>query len=75
MTKKSRQEYQVSGNRNRQPQEQVKCCHDTDCNEPTTKKGFTALKNGNWEEYTDTRSRMVACPLGVNGVELVSSRF
>ena len=22
--------------------EQVKCCHDTDCNEPTMKKGFTA---------------------------------
>ena len=34
--------------------EQVKCCHDTDCNEPMMKKGFTALKNGNWEEYKDT---------------------
>ena len=22
--------------------EQVKCCHDADCNEPTMKKGFTA---------------------------------
>ena len=31
--------------------EQVKCCHDTDCNEPMMKKGFTALKNGIWEEY------------------------
>ena len=30
--------------------EQVKCCHDTDCNEPLMKKGFTALKNGTWEE-------------------------
>ena len=26
--------------------EQVRCCHDTDRNEPMTKKGFTALKNG-----------------------------
>ena len=25
--------------------EQVKCCHDTDCNEPMMKKGFTALQN------------------------------
>ena len=24
--------------------EQVKCCHDTDCNEPMMKKGFTALE-------------------------------
>ena len=31
--------------------EQVKCCHDTDCNE---KNGFTALKNGTWEEYKET---------------------
>ena len=31
--------------------EQVKCCHYTDCNEPMMKKGFTALKNGNWEEW------------------------
>ena len=31
--------------------EQVKCCHDTDCNEPMMKKGFTALKNGNLEEF------------------------
>ena len=30
--------------------EQVKCCHDTDCNEPLMKKGFTALKNGTWKE-------------------------
>ena len=34
--------------------EQVKCCHDTDCNEPTMKTGFTALKNGTWEEFKDT---------------------
>ena len=34
--------------------EQVKCCHDTDCNEPMTKKGFTALKNETREEYKET---------------------
>ena len=34
--------------------EQVKCCHDTDCNEPMMKKGFTALKNGTWKEYKET---------------------
>ena len=33
--------------------EQVKCCHDTDCNESTMKNGFTALKNGTWEEYEE----------------------
>ena len=41
----NRQEYKVSGRRNRQPKEyleQVKCCHDTECNEPMMKKGFTA---------------------------------
>ena len=27
--------------------EQVKCCHDTDCNEPMMKKGFTVLKKWN----------------------------
>ena len=26
--------------------EQVKCCHDTDCNEPMMKQGFTAIKSG-----------------------------
>ena len=31
--------------------EQVKCCHDTDCNETMMKRGFTALKNGTWEEF------------------------
>ena len=31
--------------------EQVKCCHDTDCTERVMKKGFTALKSGDWEEY------------------------
>ena len=30
--------------------EQVKCCHDTDCKETMMKKGFTALKNGTWED-------------------------
>ena len=34
--------------------EQVKCSHDTDCNEPMMKKGFTALKSGTWEEYEET---------------------
>ena len=28
-----------------------KFCHDTDCNEPMMKKGFTPSKNGTWEEY------------------------
>ena len=31
--------------------EQVKCCNDTDCTERMMKTGFTALKNGEWEEY------------------------
>ena len=31
--------------------EQVKCCHDTECTERVMKKGFTALKGGDWEEY------------------------
>ena len=30
--------------------EQVQCCHDTDCTERMMKKGFTALKGGDWEE-------------------------
>ena len=30
--------------------EQVKCCHDTDCNESLMTKGFTTLTNGTWEE-------------------------
>ena len=33
--------------------------HDTDCNEPMMKKGFTALKNGIWEEYQDTLRNMM----------------
>ena len=37
--------------------EQVKCCRDTDCNESMMKKGFTALKNGTWEEYEETFRR------------------
>ena len=37
------------------------CCHDTDCNESMMKKGFTALKNGTWEEYKETfRKKMKA---------------
>ena len=40
LTKKSRQEYKVSGGRNRQPRNtwNNKCCHDTDCNESMMKK-------------------------------------
>ena len=34
--------------------EQVKCCHDTDCTKSMMKKGFTALKGGDWEEYDNT---------------------
>ena len=34
--------------------EQVKCSHDTDCNKPVMRKGFTALQNGTWEEYEET---------------------
>ena len=37
--------------------EQVECCHDTDCNEPMMKKGFTALKNGTREESMKRPSR------------------
>ena len=41
--------------------EQVKCCHDTDCIEPMMKNGFTALKNGTWEQIKETfRKRMKA---------------
>ena len=41
--------------------EQVQCCHDTDCNEPMMKKGFTAIKNGTWEEDKETfRKKMIA---------------
>ena len=34
--------------------EQVKCRHDTDCNEPMMKKGFSPVKNGTWEEFKET---------------------
>ena len=34
--------------------EQVKCCHDADCNESMMEKDFTALKNETWEEYKET---------------------
>ena len=37
--------------------EQVKCCRDTGCNEPMTKKGFTALKNENWDVKTPSGKR------------------
>ena len=34
--------------------EQVKYCHDTDFTERMMKKGFTALKGGDSEEYKNT---------------------
>ena len=40
--------------------EQVKCCHETDCSEPMMMKSYTAVKNGNWEENTDTFRKMKA---------------
>ena len=41
--------------------EQMKCCHDTDCNESMMKKGFTFFKNGTWKEDKGTfRERMKA---------------
>ena len=52
---------QGSGSWNRQPENTwSKCnaaCHDTDCNEPLVKKGFTASKNENWEEFQDSFRR------------------
>ena len=32
--------------------EQVKCCHDSDCTERKMKKGFTAPKGGDWEDFS-----------------------
>ena len=46
--------------------EQVKCCHDTDCTERMMKKGFTALKGGDWEEYQNVFRKEVRA----NGVGL-----
>ena len=61
LKKKSWQEYKVSGSRNRQPEKQVKCCHDTDCDESMMKKSLTTLKNGTLEEYKETfRKKMKA---------------
>ena len=34
--------------------EQVKCCHDIDCNESMMKKNFTAFTNETWEECNET---------------------
>ena len=46
--------------------EQVKCCHDTDCNESLMKNGFTASKKGTWEEYKETfREKMKASKMGL----------
>ena len=50
--------------------EQVKCSHDTDCNEPKMKKGFTALKNGTWEEFYETfRKKMKASGLAFDRIK------
>ena len=38
----------------REYSKQVKCCHNTDCNESMLKKGFTALKNETCEEHKET---------------------
>ena len=49
--------------------EQVKCRHDTDCNEPMMKKGFTALKNGTREEYKETfKEKMSASEWAFDGI-------
>ena len=48
--------------------EQVKCCHDTDCNEPMMKKGFTALEKGTWEECKETfRKKDESLRIGTTG--------
>ena len=53
--KKCRQEYKVSGHREHVGH------HDKDCNETMIKKGFTAFKNGTWEEFLKTfRKKMKA---------------
>ena len=44
----------AAGSPAREYSEHVKCCHDTDRNELMMKNGFTALKNGTWEEYKET---------------------
>ena len=36
--------------------ERVNCCQGTDCSESMMKKGFTALKDGTWEEFQETFS-------------------
>ena len=69
LTKKSRQEYKGRWQQESLAKEylkQVKCCHDTDCNEPMMKKGFTALKNGTWEEFKETfKKKMKASEWGL----------
>ena len=50
--------------------EQVKCCHDTDCNESMMKKGFTASKNETWEEYKETfKEKMKASERAFDKIE------
>ena len=73
LTKKGRQEYKVSGSRKspaKEYLERVKSCHDTDCNESMMKKGFTALKNGTWEEYKETLSLRVGLRQDRRGVRV-----
>ena len=72
LTKKSRQGYKVSGSRNRQPLDKVKCCHDTDCNESLMKKGFNCHQewDGTWEELSETfRKKMKASECAVDMIE------
>ena len=58
------------GHRTKEYLEQVKCCHDTDCNEPMMKKGFTALKFGTWEVYKETfRKKMNASERAFDRIE------
>ena len=48
----------------------MKCCLDTDCNEPMMKKGFTALKNGTWEEFLETLTKkMKASEWGLDRIK------
>ena len=39
--------------------EQIESCNDTDCTERMMKKGFSALKGGDWEEDKNTLRKEV----------------
>ena len=55
--------------------EQVKCCHDTNCTERMMKKGFTALKGGNFEEFKNTfRKEVKASEWAFDRIEEALSR-